>query len=129
MLVRGLNILNLCRDYIYRYAYSMAGAHEELPHLRMDNYMVSNVDISQGEGWQWVDELEDVCVPPVKGKFFPGKPLPNFLHYCQFFRSREIGFQKRRLKKDIFSCEQDLLLEPPKDLGFATYMIRNGNVS
>ena len=102
MLVRGLNILNLCRDYIYRYAYSMAGAHEELPHLRMDNYMVSNVDISQGEGWQWVDEL---------------------------FRSREIGFQKRRLKKDIFSCEQDLLLEPPKDLGFATYMIRNGNVS
>ena len=106
----------------------MAGAHEELPHLRMDNYMVSNVAMSNGEGWKWVDKLDDVCKPPVNGIYFPDKPLPNFLHYCQFFRSREIGFQKRRVKKDIFSCEQDLLLEPPSDLGFATYMIRNGNV-
>lgn len=104
----------------------MAGAHEKLPHLRMDNYMVSNVAIDHGEGWKWVDALEDVCQPPVDGIYFPGKPLPNFLHYCQFFRSRELGFQKRRVVKDIFSCEQDLLLEPPKDLGSATYMMRNG---
>jgi hypothetical protein len=110
------------------YAYSMAGAHVELPHLRMDHYMVSNVDVGIGEGWKWVDELHDVCEPPVDGIYFPGKPLPTFLHYCQFFRSTEIGFQKRRVYKDIFSCEQDMLLEPPKDLGFATYMIRNGKV-
>lgn len=32
------------------YAYSMAAAHQELPHLRMDHFMVSNIDIDEGEG-------------------------------------------------------------------------------
>jgi hypothetical protein len=31
-------------------AYSMAAAHQELPHLRMDHFMVSNVDVVTGEG-------------------------------------------------------------------------------
>jgi hypothetical protein len=45
------------------YAYSMAAAHDNLPHLQVENYMVSNVD-SGGEGWPLVDVLEDACVPP-----------------------------------------------------------------
>ena len=32
------------------YAYSMAAAHEQLPHLRMDHFMVSNIDVDVGEG-------------------------------------------------------------------------------
>ena len=45
------------------YAYSMAAAHEKLPHLRMDNWMVSNTQAG-GEGWAWIDALDDPCVPP-----------------------------------------------------------------
>ena len=45
------------------YAYSMAAAHEKLPHLRMDNWMVSNTEAG-GEGWAWIDALDDPCMPP-----------------------------------------------------------------
>jgi hypothetical protein len=45
------------------YAYSMAAAHERLPHLQLDNYMVSSSDAG-GEGWPHVDSLDQVCVSP-----------------------------------------------------------------
>lgn len=40
------------------YAYSMAAAHEQLPHLRMDHFMVSNIDMDAGEG-AWLMHLHD----------------------------------------------------------------------
>ena len=110
------------------YAYSMAAAHEELPHLRPDHFMVSNV-LAGGEGWQWVDALPDVCTPPVNGVYFPDKPLPTFLHYCQFFRAAEIGFHKRRVYKDIFSCERPMLMDLPRNLSLVDYKNRDGEVS
>jgi hypothetical protein len=45
------------------YAYSMAAAHEKLPHFQVYQHMVSNVDAG-GEGWDWVDMLENACEPP-----------------------------------------------------------------
>jgi len=109
------------------YAYSMGAAHERLPHLQVDHYMVSNTDAG-GEGWQWVDLLEDVCAPPQNGIYFPGKPLPTFAHHCQFYRAGEMGFQKRRIPHNIFSCESPLLLEPPVDLGFVDYKVNDAKV-
>lgn len=76
------------------YAYSMAAAHEKLPHFQMFNYMVSAVD-ADDEGWPLVEALDDVCVPPVDGVYFPGEPLPNVVHYCQTYRTGGIGFTKR----------------------------------
>eukprot|EP01041_Mallomonas_annulata_P000783 gene783-1510_t len=108
------------------YAYSMASAHEDLPHLQLDHYMVSNTDAG-GEGWQWVDKLDDVCTPPVDGVYFPGQPLPTLVHFCQFFRVGDLGFQKRRLAADAFSCEAPMLVEPPKDLGFLDYKVTDQN--
>lgn len=65
------------------YAYSMAAAHEELPHLQMFNYMISSA-VAGSEGWSHIDHLHDVCMPPNNHNvFFPDKPLPTFLHYCQ----------------------------------------------
>ena len=80
------------------YAYSMAAAHENLPHFQMYNYMVSAVN-ADDEGWDFVEALDDVCVPPVNGVFFPGKPLPNLLHYCQIYRVGGIGFTKREVSE------------------------------
>ncbi len=108
------------------YAYSMAAAHENLPHLQFENHMVSNTDVHPGEGWQHVDALEDSCVPPDEhGIYFPGQNLPTVLHFCQFFRAGELGFQKRRVPKDIFSCESPMFKEPPPDLAKAEYRIKN----
>lgn len=96
------------------YAYSMAAAHNRLPHLQLDHYMVSNIDVNQGEAWKWVDALgDDVCVAPnEEGLFYVGKPMPTFVHYCQFFRAAEWGFHKRRVFGDIFSCHRPMLLDP-----------------
>ena len=63
------------------YAYSMAAAHTNLSHFTMENYMVSNT-FANDEGWAWVDSLGDnVCEAPVDGHYFPGRPLPTFMHY------------------------------------------------
>ena len=111
------------------YAYSMAAAHEDLPHLQVEHYMVSNTEVAPGEGWPWVDSLQDVCQGPNdKGIYFPGQPLPTFMHYCQFFRVGELGFQKRRIPKKVFSCESPMMVEPPNDLGSLDYRIKDGKV-
>ena len=78
------------------YAYSMAAAHEKLPHLQMQNYMVSNTD-SYGEGWIFIDRLKDPCAPSVDGIYQPNELLPNLLHYCQNFRAGTYGFAKRQV--------------------------------
>jgi hypothetical protein len=100
------------------YAYSMAAAHENLPHLQLENYMVSNTDAG-GEGWPLVDKLQDACVPPENGIYYPGVPLPTVVHYCQSFRVDHVSFYKRQFPPDIFSCKVDkpLLVEPSTEFG------------
>lgn len=112
------------------YAYSMASAHEKLPHFQMEHYMISNTDAG-GEGWPWIDALsdEEVCAPPVNGIFLPDKPLPTVMHFCQFYRAGEIGFGKRKLPRDIFSCESPLLVEPSSNLSVTDFRIRNEKVN
>jgi peptidyl serine alpha-galactosyltransferase len=94
------------------YAYSMAAAHEDLPHLSVDHFMVSNVQAG-GEGWQWIDALgDDICQPPIDGIFYPAKPLPTFLHYCQSYHGPSLNFQKRAIPHDIFTCQSTTFPEP-----------------
>jgi peptidyl serine alpha-galactosyltransferase len=107
------------------YAYSMAAAHEDLPHLQMEHFMVSNTDAG-GEGWPLVDKLNDACVPPVDGIYFPGTPLPTVVHYCQNFRAANLGFAKRQVHRNIFSCDHPLMVEPPADLSSVKYRIKDG---
>ena len=86
------------------YAYSMAAAHAGLPHLQMEQYMVSNVEAG-AEGWPWVDALPDVCLPAEGGVFFPGRPVPSVLHYCQTFSTGPHRFYKGAHRDAAFlSC-------------------------
>ena len=111
------------------YAYSMAAAHTELPHLTLEHFMVSNPDVNPGEGWQWIDAFkDDVCQPPVDGIYYPNKPLPTFLHYCHFFRIGDLGFQKRRVRGKHFDCNSPMFIEPPLDIGKLDYKNRDGEV-
>jgi hypothetical protein len=110
------------------YAYSMAASHEELPHFTAQHMMISNTEMRE-EGWEWVDKLgTDVCEPPITGIYYPGKPLPTFLHHCQFFRAGEYGFQKRRVPKSLFKCDGPLMAKLPKDLGKVNYKNRDGEI-
>jgi hypothetical protein len=111
------------------YGYSTAAAHEKLPHLTLDHFMVSNIDAG-GEGWSWVDGLPDteMCSEPVDGLYFPGRPLPTFIHYCQAYRVNTVGFGKRRIPLDFFSCSSPMLLQHRGDLVHATSFIKDNQV-
>lgn len=94
------------------YAYSISAAHNQLPHLRLDHYMISNID-SGGEGWPLVDKIQTrMCgdLPDL------GLDQPVFLHFCQFYRVEHWGFHKRRVNEEMFSCEAPLFKIPPEDL-------------
>eukprot|EP00605_Chrysophyceae_sp_TOSAG23-4_P001931 GSChrysophyteH1.ASY1.ANO1.2134.1 assembled CDS len=108
------------------YAYVLAAAHEKLPHTTVTHHMVSNVFASANdEGWTGIDSLGDnVCQPPAQQR----REFPTFMHYCQFYRAKDIGFQKRRFHKKYFGCAAPLLLEPPLDLGTARYKNRDGEI-
>eukprot|EP00602_Paraphysomonas_sp_CaronLab_P013482 CAMPEP_0185041196 /NCGR_PEP_ID=MMETSP1103-20130426/40150_1 /TAXON_ID=36769 /ORGANISM="Paraphysomonas bandaiensis, Strain Caron Lab Isolate" /LENGTH=238 /DNA_ID=CAMNT_0027580817 /DNA_START=389 /DNA_END=1104 /DNA_ORIENTATION=- len=111
------------------FAYAMAAAHERLPHLRVDHFMVSNVHV-HGEGWPWVDALgDDVCVTPVGGVFFPDSPMPTFVHYCQRYLVENLGFWKRSVDHHVFSCEAPMLIEPSIHLSTpnSTPKLKQGN--
>lgn len=110
------------------YAYSIAAAHEQLPHLQLSNYMLSNIHMSErDEAWSLVDALPEVCSAPVAGLLSPQQPLPAFLHYCQVYRAGEMGWAKRRPQLlDIFSCESPLLLEPYEGLAALDYKLVAG---
>jgi hypothetical protein len=112
------------------YAYSMAAAHEELPHLTVLHMMVSNIDMDE-EGWVYIDKLqEDVCQPPDTQTqlFYAEHVLPTVLHFCQFYRIGEYGFQKRRLRKMMFECNAPLMAIPPANISTVRYKNRDGEI-
>ena len=89
------------------YSYSVASAHLELPHLRMDSYMTSDIE-GYGEAWPWIEKLEptELCHPDLihlhngDGKDLNHnhddinfestqalyEEVPYFLHMCQHYR-------------------------------------------
>lgn len=88
------------------YAYSMAAAHENLPHATMTHLIVSNTGLDDVEGWSFIDDLgpTQVCRAPENGTFAPNKPLPYFLHYCQVYALGDFEFYKQLVRSDnIFS--------------------------
>jgi hypothetical protein len=106
------------------YAYSMAAAHERLPHLQVDHYMVSNAEAG-GEGWEWVDSLPHVCLPPEgdDNVYYPGHNLPTVTHYCQSYRAAEYFWGKRRVPHDLFDCSHPLFADVPSTAAEADYFI------
>lgn len=85
------------------YAYSVAAAHLELPHLRLDGYMTSEAE-GYGEAWPLVDLLTDesICSEDLS---LHTTLLPTFLHYCQHYKvGTEFVYWKRDLNENFFSC-------------------------
>jgi hypothetical protein len=54
--------------------------------------------------------------------------LPDVLHFCQFYRAGEFGFQKRRIKQQWFEGGHEMMAELPRDLGKINYKNRDGEV-
>ena len=67
------------------YAYSMSAAHLQLPHSRLNSFMVSAPDASSSEAWQWVDKMSwDPCVDELE-ELDLVEHVPSFIHMCRAF--------------------------------------------
>ena len=111
------------------YAYAIAAAHERLPHTAMKHFMVSNPTMHD-EAWALVDALDDhVCDPPLRGVFYPDRPMPTFVHYCQIYATGDFDFYKALMPENFFSCESPLLEDTPANLSLSLYRVfKNVNI-
>eukprot|EP00560_Eucampia_antarctica_P000175 CAMPEP_0197833378 /NCGR_PEP_ID=MMETSP1437-20131217/18849_1 /TAXON_ID=49252 ORGANISM="Eucampia antarctica, Strain CCMP1452" /NCGR_SAMPLE_ID=MMETSP1437 /ASSEMBLY_ACC=CAM_ASM_001096 /LENGTH=517 /DNA_ID=CAMNT_0043437397 /DNA_START=50 /DNA_END=1606 /DNA_ORIENTATION=+ len=99
------------------FAFCLAAAHLELPHQVVDSLMVSNPIAGGGEGWQLIHKIDkkDICSvaqSPDHEKY----AVPSVIHFCQRYNVGPWFFAKRRIPKDIFSCDSPLLREPELDI-------------
>eukprot|EP00554_Chaetoceros_debilis_P000798 CAMPEP_0194093038 /NCGR_PEP_ID=MMETSP0149-20130528/48929_1 /TAXON_ID=122233 /ORGANISM="Chaetoceros debilis, Strain MM31A-1" /LENGTH=498 /DNA_ID=CAMNT_0038778193 /DNA_START=124 /DNA_END=1620 /DNA_ORIENTATION=+ len=103
------------------YAYCIAAAHLKLPHQILTSLMVSDGSIRRGEGWELVEKIpdDDLCKPSVESDYV----LPSVLHFCQRYIVGKWFWGKRKMPKDIFTCEMPLLKSPPEDLPTYDYFI------
>jgi len=96
------------------YAFCIAVAHLKMPHQIVKSLMVSDVDVEDGEGWNFVEAIEDekICSPAAMGY----STLPSVLHYCQRYVLGKHIFGKHKMPLDTFSCDAPLLAIPPEDI-------------
>ena len=93
------------------YAYCMAAAHLELRHQIAVGFMISNVDMIDGEGWRFTDDMtdQDACQTT---KF--SEVVPHVIHFCQRYSIGDFFLNKYLLPPDLLSsCDQPLMELPP----------------
>lgn len=98
------------------FAYSLAAAHNNLPHQVAKGFMVSDVGSFGMEGWELLNQYSagDMCQKPTV--IAPTK-LPHILHYCQRYTLGKFVIGKHRIPLTFLGCEDPLLTEAPPDLG------------
>ena len=111
------------------YGWSLAAAHLKLPHTLAESFMISDVDISSGEGWPLIDVLDNDEISEFSTSKVREDHLPYVIHYCQNYWLGKWFIGKYRLASNWLACERPLLLEPPKDIGQQyDYYIKPGGV-
>jgi len=96
------------------YSASLAAAHLGYPFHLVSDFMISD-DLIDNEGWSGVDNAdpEDLCMAGGV------KHLALVFHYCQRFGLGEFFFNKHIFNNNFFSCEEPLIVEPPKNVALA----------
>ena len=114
------------------FAYAMAAAHLRLPHRTFSHFMVSNVFV-EGEGWPWIDALEEVNL--FHSPLMVDHAMPTFVHYCQQYALGEFVFSKYSLPTETwFDCSsdaKDVLVLPSADeiiRSSTTRLLRNNDL-
>jgi peptidyl serine alpha-galactosyltransferase len=85
-----------------------------LPHTLIKSIVVSETHSQIREGWAYIDNLPDneVCLPSEAIT-----ALPIALHYCgRYGLGPDFFISKYRIKKNFLTCDQNLLMPPPRDI-------------
>jgi len=93
------------------YGYCMAAAHLGLRHQMARGMMVSNVDMTGGEGWSFLPKDDMACDVSRYAE-----TVPNVIHFCQRYTIGDFFINKYLFPTDILSCEHPLMELPPKDV-------------
>ena len=91
---------------------SVYRAHLGLKHQMARGFMVSNVDMSEGEGWQFLEGADDTACDVSQFK----ETVPHVLHFCQRYSIGEYFINKYLFPTDILSCDFPLVELPPLDI-------------
>ena len=106
------------------YGYCMASAHLGLKHQMARGMMVSNVGMSEGEGWYFLPKDKQACdVSRYEAT------VPNVIHFCQRYTIGDFFINKYLFPRDIFSCEHPLMELPPIDILEDTWYSHYGDGS
>merc|ERR1719343_689641 len=106
------------------YGYCMAAAHLQLKHQMARGMMISNVGMSQGEGWAFLPKDTQACdVSRYEDT------VPNVIHFCQRYTIGDYFINKYLFPKEIFSCEHPLMELPPADILEDTWYSHYGDGS
>ena len=106
------------------YGYCMASAHLGLKHQMARGMMVSNVYMSDGEGWSFLPKDELACEVSRYAK-----TVPNVIHFCQRYTIGEYFINKYLFPTDILTCDFPLMELPPRDILQTTWYSHFGDGS
>jgi hypothetical protein len=87
-------------------------AHLGLKHQMARGFMVSNVDMSEGEGWQFLDDADNTACDVSQFR----ETVPHVLHFCQRYSIGEYFINKYLFPTDILSCDFPLVELPPLNI-------------
>jgi hypothetical protein len=92
--------------------FTVHSAHLGLKHQMARGFMVSNVDMSEGEGWQFLEGADNTACDVSQFK----ETVPHVLHFCQRYSIGEFFINKYLFPTDILSCDFPLVELPPLDI-------------
>ena len=101
----------------HRYGYCMATAHLGLKHQMARGFMVSNVQMSGGEGWSFLDNAPDNTCDVSQFS----ETVPHVIHFCQRYSIGDYFLSKYKLPTEFLSCDFPLLELPPVDIAKSKY--------
>ena len=104
------------------YGYCMAAAHLGLRHQMARGMMVSNIGMTEGEGWAFLPKDKKACDVSRYAE-----TVPNVIHFCQRYTIGEFFINKYLFPTDILSCEHPLMELPPKDVLETTWYSHFGD--
>lgn len=84
--------------------------------------MVSNVDMTNGEGWSFLPKDDMACEVSRYSE-----TVPNVIHFCQRYSIGDFFINKYLFPTDILSCEHPLMELPSKDILKDTWFSHYGD--
>eukprot|EP00555_Chaetoceros_dichaeta_P015650 CAMPEP_0198256776 /NCGR_PEP_ID=MMETSP1447-20131203/6595_1 /TAXON_ID=420782 /ORGANISM="Chaetoceros dichaeta, Strain CCMP1751" /LENGTH=351 /DNA_ID=CAMNT_0043943487 /DNA_START=14 /DNA_END=1069 /DNA_ORIENTATION=- len=114
------------------YGYCTAAAHLNLRHQIAQGFMISNIDMSDGEGWDFLKRNKDKHDEPPRDTCDVEKfrdAVPHVIHFCQKYSIGEYFLSKYKVPVGILACDHALLELPPLNIASTTNYSHYGNDS